>query len=209
MYKNHLIVVLLAMAAIFQIACQSTSTKEQEIKLKEKELELRERELKQKENNVNNNSTIPNENLKPSFQPSPEPKTAKYVYVVFKVREPKLHHSDAKYGQSGFDKYTPTIPATPEINFVTFENHLYAGEVQEIADYNEDKKYEYMDIMESNFREKLSGDFELGVMQNVSDKEEREQLLRENKTKIIDRKIEVFNSYKEASIHKNNNKGRF
>lgn len=210
MYRNHLIVVLLAMAVIFQIACQNTSTKEQELKLKEKELELREKELKQKENNVSNNSTIPNENFKSSFQSPPNPQTTKYVYVVFQVREPKLLHSEP-ITISGTDRFTPST-TIPESNSVTYENFVYAGEVREIAEYNEDKKYEYMDIVEASFRKKLSSlpdDFEYSVVMNVGDKKEREQLLREHKTQILDRKIEVFNSYKEASIHRNNNKRKF
>lgn len=208
MQKKLAIIISLVLTLIIQISCQNNSIKQKELELKEKELELREKELKEKENNIGNNATLPIENSHPQYQPIPEIKVSKYVYVVFKVQEPQLHHTDSKvlYGTDGFSSST-----IPERNYVTFDDYIYTSEIKEIPAYNENKQYEYMDIIEAKVRQQISYtnmNFESEVFVNVRDREEQ-QTLKENKAKIVDRKLKVFDSYKEASIHRNNNKGKF
>lgn len=188
----------------------SNSVKEKELELKERELELREKELKAKENQTGYNSTtLPIQNTQSQYQAPPEITVAKYVYVLFKVQEPKLHHTDSKY-ISGLDGITSSY-TIPETNYVIYKDYVYTSEIKEILGYNENKQYEYMDRMEAGVREKLTYinmNFDSDVFMNVRDREEQ-QRLKDYQAKIVDRKMKVFDSYKEASIHRNNNKGKF
>jgi hypothetical protein len=131
----------------------------------------------------------------------------KYIYVKFKIKEPKLHHTDAEY-ILGLDGSSSRIP---EFNSVSYENYIVTSEIQKIFGYNEDKGYEYMDQIETSVRQQVSIvniNFDGEVFVKVRDSAEQERL-KEYKAKIIDRKILVFNSYKEASIHRSNNKEEF
>ncbi len=207
------IAIIISILFLFCIGCKdSKSTKEKELELKERELELREKELKAKENgnnNTDNSTTMPIQNSQPQYQPPTEITIAKYVYVLFKVQEPKLHHTDSKY-ISGLDGITSSY-TIPESNYVTFDDYVFTSEIKEIPGYNENKQYEYMDRMEANVREKLTYidmNFDSEVFMNVRDRDEQ-QRMKDYKAKIVDRKMKVFDSYKEASIHRNNNKGKF
>lgn len=201
--------VLYMIMSLFMVACQSNSTKEKELELKERELELREKELKEKENESSNNESSSVEYTQPTYQPPAEIKVSKFVYVIFKVQEPKLHHTDSKY-ISGIDGISSST-TLPEINYVTYDDYIYTSEIKEISGYDENKQYEYMDLMEAKVRQQISYtnmNFDSEVFRNVRDREEQ-QKLKENEAKIVDRKLKVFDSYKEASIHRNNNKGKF
>lgn len=203
--------VLITYLLLANLGCQNNnSTKEKELELKERELALREKELKEKENKGDESTaTLPIQNTQNSYQVPPKVTVAKYVYVVFKVQEPKLHHTDAKheYGLDGISSsYT-----IPELNYVTYDDYIYTSEIKEVPGYDENKQYEYMDRMEAGVREKLTYinmNFDGEVFMNVRDREEREKL-KDYQAKITDRKMKVFSSYKEASIHRNNNKGKF
>lgn len=203
---------LMILSSLFGFGCKSNnSIKEKELELKERELELREKELKEKENRVSgdNTATLPIQNTQNQYQTPPEITVAKYVYVLFKVQEPKLHHTDSKY-ISGLDGISSSY-TIPETNYVTYEDYVYTSEIKEIPGYNENKQYEYMDRMEAGVREKLTYtnmNFDSEVFMNVRDREEQ-QRLKDYQAKIVDRKLKVFDSYKEASIHRNNNKGKF
>ncbi len=210
---KKIIIAVFYLLLLFGLGCKnSNSVKEKELELKERELELREKELKAKENgsnNTDNSATIPIHNSQPQYQPPAEITVAKYVYVVFKVQEPKLHHTDSKY-ISGLDGITSSY-TIPESNYVTFDDYVFTSEIKEIPGYSENKQYEYMDRMEANVRQQISYidmNFDSEVFMNVRDRDEQ-QRMKDYKAKIVDRKMKVFDSYKEASIHRNNNKGKF
>lgn len=208
---KKIILALLILQSIFNYGCKNNnSIREKELELKERELELREKELKEKENRVtDNNATPPIQNTQNQYTAPQEITIAKYVYVIFKVQEPKLHHTDSKY-EPGLDGITSSY-TIPEMNYVTYEDYVYTSEIKEIPGYNENKQYEYMDRMEAGVREKLTYtnmNFDSEVFMNVRDREEQ-QRLKDYQAKIVDRKLKVFDSYKEASIHRNNNKGKF
>ncbi len=208
---KKIIIAIFYSLLFFTVGCKNNnSVKEKELELKERELELREKELKAKENQTSDNSTtVPIQNTQSQYQAPPEITVAKYVYVLFKVQEPKLHHTDSKY-ISGLDGITSSY-TIPETNYVTYEDYVYTSEIKEIPGYNENKQYEYMDRMEAGVREKLTYtnmNFDSEVFMNVRDREEQ-QRLKDYQAKIVDRKMKVFDSYKEASIHRNNNKGKF
>jgi hypothetical protein len=182
------------------------SSKEKELELKERELGIRERELKAKENEIRNEN---NAEVLPKQQPvAPIPiaiEAPKYIYAVFKVQEPKLDHIESKYFV-GSDR----LSSSPEINMVSYDTYIYLSEIKEIANFDENKQYEYLDKFEAKVNEQLmfNTSFETAIYTRVSDRDEQEKL-KKNTPKIIDRKIKVFNTYKEASISKNNNKDKF
>lgn len=210
---NKVLFASIIFLSLFSFGCKNNnSVKEKELELKERELELREKELKAKESNnqtIDNSTTTTTQNSLPQYQPPEEITVAKYVYVIFKVQEPKLHHTDSKY-ISGLDGISSSY-TIPESNYVTFDDYVFTSEIKEIPGYNENKQYEYMDRMEANVRQQISYidmNFDSEVFMNVRDRDEQ-QRLKDYKAKIVDRKMKVFDSYKEASIHRNNNKGKF
>jgi hypothetical protein len=202
------VIIFFIPAVILCTACNN-NTKEKELELRERELILKESQLKEREKD---NSLNSNETMFPKSSQShtnTEIKSSKYVYVIFKVQQPTLHHKDSEY-LSGIDGIHSSI-TIPESNYVTYKDYTYTSEIKEISNYDENKEYEYIDQMEMEVTENLTRvnmNFEGEVFVNVRDKEEQLRL-NENKAKILDRKIKSFDSYKEASIDKNENKGKF
>ena len=132
----------------------------------------------------------------------------KYIYVIFKVEEPELHHT-SRYSTPSLDGTPPYV--IPERNTIIPKTNLYFSDIKEISGYSEDLQYEYMDDTEATIRKTLINndmEFRNKVSVSVSNFEEKEQL-KENSSKILDRKIKVFESYKEASISRSSNKGVF
>ncbi len=198
---------------IFSCNSNETKIKERELALKEKELELREKELKEKENTSLNELPNPNQNSTTYQEVElPEPVTAaKFVYVIFSVKEPKLYHEDSKYiGGSGLsgDMIRTKLD---EINYVTYDEMIYTTEIKEVPAFDENAQYKYMDKMEAQLRQQFSYinmKFHNNLFMKVRDENERAKL-EENDCKIVDRKLKVFDTYKEASVFRNNNKGKF
>ena len=98
-----------------------------------------------------------------------------------------------------------------EINYVTFDEMIYTTEIKEVPAFDENAQYQYMDKMESQMHQQLSYkdmNFHSNLFMKVRDESERARL-EENQCKIVDRKLKVFNTYKEASVYRNNNKGKF
>jgi hypothetical protein len=83
----------------------------------------------------------------------------------------------------------------------------------EVENLTEDKKYRMLDEFEKTVRNKLGwseSQFELKVLTKVSSsKVDKDRLIEEGKAVIIDRKCLIFDSYKEASINRNKQKGQF
>lgn len=165
--------------------------------------------------NHNSQNTIPtSQNNSQAFGPLNNPSlniggNTKFVYVVIKTKEPELEHSEGIYIPDRVGGFGGT--RTEDINFVKWENYVYTSEIQEIQNYNEDKKFRLMDEGESSARQELTYkdmNFRSDVFMKVSDDRERRKL-ENNTAEIIDRKAYVFDTYKQASEHKNKNKGNF
>lgn len=201
MRKSIIIEVLFLL--ILLSSCDTARTKE--LELKEKELAIRERELNSRQA-ANTNNPAPIVTPPYSSSPStPDTKPSKYVYVLFKVDQPVLHHTDSRY-MTGIDH----LSSSPELNFVDNDSYVYTSQIKEITNYDENKEYQYVDEVESSLRQKLifNTSFETNVMSRVSDRDEQQKLL-ENKPKVVDRRAKVFDSYKEASVTRNNKMGKF
>lgn len=205
---NRLAILLLIVFVIIS-GCKNNDNKKNELEFKERELELRERELNLKEKNLkildkkeeNTNETkVNSSNIQsPSININSESSPTKYAYMMFSVSEPKLIK----------DEWTSSVPdlfgkrsETTTMYRAEYEKYSYTTEIQELRNYNEEIKFKYIDKMEENvlFRSNLS--FKNDVFR-LSDNDKKS--LEDDGAKIIDKKINVFNTYKEASIHKNKN----
>lgn len=192
-------------------SCNDSNTiKEKELELRERELKIREKELLLKESNDKN--VIPNKNItqqKSNFQNEEVNNTTKYVYVLYRVKHPILEHTpEESIPSHDMFSITRTIP---EMSSVYYEDFVYTSGVEEIKGYSENKSYRFMDEVEKNVLQRISTidlNFEMEVITKVRD-QKSQSILKENKAKIVDRKIKVFNSYKEASKDRSRNDGIF
>lgn len=191
------------------VGCKNNNNaKVEELKIKEKELELKERELNLKEqslsstSNKNENSNEPNRNSKNDQQQAiytnTESNLTKYVYMVFSVSEPKL--IEQVFMPSGKDIFGNQRTGIETMYHVEYEKYTYTTEIQEIKKYNEEIKFKYIDKMEENVLYRSNLSFKNDVFR-LSDNHKKS--LENDGAKIIDKKINVFSTYKEASIHKN------
>lgn len=188
--------------------CKNTDNKNSELELKEKELELRERELNLKEENLRKLNQI-DENTNEAnisthdnqYQPNNtniESNSIKYVYMVFSVSEPKLIKET--FMPSGNDIFGNPRTGIETFYRVEYEKYTYTTEIQELKNYNEDIKFKYIDKMEENVLNRANLSFNTDVFR-LSD--EDKESIRDNGAKIINKKMNEFNTYKEASIHRN------
>jgi|GEM_PF-1881762 len=213
--------VLFFVFTLFSCNSGSNSELEQRLTQLEKENNKLKEQIEDKIQKPNEPTTqsIQNTNLIPQnkselFEPTNKSNlniggNTKFVYVIIKTKEPELEHSEGVYISDGVGGFGGT--RTNDINYVKWENYAYKSEIQEIQNYNEDKKFRLLDEVESLTRQKLSIrdiNFRSEVFMKVRDENERSKL-ENNSIKIIDRKACVFDTYKEASEHKNKNKGNF
>ena len=132
-------------------------------------------------------------NLKPIY-------IKKFVYVSIEIQKPELKvlQIPSYYDANGFyQTYEPDY-------FIDYIEETHTTDIFEIQDYNIDEEYKIMD----NAREQLS--YQLNTYNHIystnllikcKDEIERERLSKE-KSKIIDTQIFTFDSYAEASQHK-------
>jgi len=123
----------------------------------------------------------------------------KFVFVVFYVDEPKLKiekQLDTE-NQSAYDlelKYK-------DYYYCEFEKTNYKSEIQEIKNYNEDKKFKMLDYFESQLNIQLmaiNSVFHTNLLIKCKD-EEAKELYEHYKCSILDRQIFTYNSYSDAS----------
>ncbi len=165
---------------IFLESCQNNKNKLRE---KERELALREQRIREEEQLLNQKKYS---------------KPTKYVYIVVQIREPKL--ISAVYLPAtdswGVGK---KIPAK-----ITFEKKQYVGQINKIEEYDEDKKYEFMDKMEIEFGRTIIANIESRLSHEIFLEDnavvEIERLEKQAKAKIVGRELKIFDSYSEASI---------
>lgn len=125
----------------------------------------------------------------------------KFVYVLIKIKEPKFSHLDGYRQMNDNLVYEQVIE---ERNEVFWEEVIYTTDINEIKDFNEDAKYRFLDEVEPIIRMKLAyadSNFSNNVYGKCTDASKKSSLV-ENHSKLIDKNIFVFDSYKEASIHR-------
>ncbi len=158
-----------------------------------------------------NTNPFPQNNSQ-KFEPASNPSlniggNTRFVYIVIKTKEPELVHHGGTYIPNSYGG----LRKTDEINYVKWENYIYTSEIKEIQNYNEDKKFRLMDEVEGSARQKLffkDSNFSSEVYRKVSGDDKISEL-QKNTGEIIDRKALVFDTYKQASEHRNKNKGNF
>jgi hypothetical protein len=198
---------ILFLIIIFSCNSKEQENKAKELELKAKELELREKEIRIHENNNQPDFSAPIQNNIGNTTPE-LPASSKFVYVTFLVKEPTLFHMDEKHYSTIGSISGTTIP---ESNIASQKDMVYSTEIKEFSTFNENAQYQYMDEMEAQlrlqFREK-DFNFINEVNRYVDDSFERSEM-ESKKCQIIDRKIKTFDTYKDASVYRNNNKGVF
>lgn len=200
------------------ISCNRTNNNNNELANKIEQLEQDNLELNDKieelESDKNSEVTVSNNRINNTTSQKFENKTnmtTRFAYVVFKVSKPRLYHTDDKYIQSiNIPGQLPTQSQTIKgINFVEIDSYIMTTDVIEINNYNEDAKYKLIDEQEKIANQQLSNQdvgFHMDVMNYVDDSEKRTRMMNTH-SKIIDRKCNVFNTYKEASKFRLENKG--
>ncbi len=182
MKLNLKIYCVLCLTIIALVSCQSEK-KKRELGEKERQLQLREQKLLEQEYNKQHKPT-------------------KYIYIAFTVKKPIFN--PARYITVPSSNplnltETRTIPAS-----ITHTNTIFKSEILRVSEYDEDKGYEYMDNIESEFkRVNLSGirsniSAEIMIDNNAVDNIQR--LEKQVIIKILKRELKVFDSYREASI---------
>lgn len=214
-------IITFLLSVIF-FSCNSGNNTELERRLTQ--LENENKDLKQQNINEKNNT---DDNVKNQYNTISTPKTSnnsdeitaavqsilntkKYVYVVIKTKEPKLDHREGIYIPSRIGEYGSETKSN-DLNIVVWEDFVYTSEVQEIANFDEDKKFKLLDKAEASAQQNFINkniSFRSEVFMKVHDKTERSQL-ENNIGEIVDRKAYVFDTYKQASEHRNKNKGKF
>lgn len=197
----------------FLTACNSDrSARERELELKEKELAIREKELDKK-----STSETDGTDTVPFIQPE---SVRKYMYVVIETNEPKIV---SKYVQepaedrstdnanesvnSYTEGYLPRevkpsfIPAPKYVRYSQSQYFTYTSDVIEVNHFNEDEKSR----VEDNYDRKVQTSIEyvnrMLAMEDHSISGDPTNAV----AKILSRKSYVFDSYSEASKHREEN----
>ena len=218
--KSKMRIIIFFILFTLFLSCNRTNNNNNELANKIEQLEQDNQELNEKieelENDKNSDDAVSNNNVKNSTSETFENSTkmtTRFAYVVFKVSKPRLHHTDDKYIRSiNIPGQLPTQSQTIKgINYVEYDSYIITTDVVEIKDYNEDAKYKLIDEQERIVKQQVSNQdvgFHIDVMSYVEDPEERTRMMN-TQSKVIDRKCMVFNSYKEASKFRLDNKGTF
>lgn len=156
--------------------------KEKELKLKEKEIELKERERSLNESNKTINNILTPQEI-PSTTAKPEITNIKFCYVYTTTDEPETKYQSGDINGLGGGIYT-----VPEL-------FTYKSSIIEIANFDEDKKYRFID----NYEQRVRSEFTIKNMRLQSEGTHAE-------CKIISSECFSFNSYKEASEHRRSKK---
>lgn len=195
---------------IILVSCNATDTQTKILEIKEKELSLKEQELKFKEDSIRVNSENNRDGKSSNFENTVVKSATKFVYCVFEVKEPYLEsHTETTTKQDPVLNM-PDVETVGN-NLANYNYFVMSSDIAEIDDYNEDKGYQYMDKQENSLNQTLP-DFDVNytadVLRHAGTEEERDRLLG-YKSGIVDKKLKVFDTYKEASIYKEHNKTVF
>lgn len=190
MKKNYIFSFLIVVSII---SCENKEQKERELSIREREISLKEKELSI---TVNDNILKTDTSSVPDNYTTSSTNNKKYIYVLYKFEVPELKiiKGNSDYGVSDF------YSIGSKTNFAT-------SKILEINDFTEEDKYRILDIgkeeMQSIFnanRQALVGE----ITMKVRPYERGEELIKnsESYSKILEKDVKVFDSYKEASIAK-------
>lgn len=127
-----------------------------------------------------------------------EIKIKKFVYVVFKIKVPKL----VSYTTGGYEQFD----FRETHHYTNWEELGLSTEIIEVDDYTEDNKNRILDQTASKMDIEFNtynGNYLTEILTKCSDIDEREKLNKE-KSQIIEQNIYSFDSYSEASMAKRN-----
>jgi hypothetical protein len=213
MYEKLTNIIFLALITL-SISCQNSSSRQEGLESREKELEERIEELEKEqrkeekdeitygENSVSDIEDINIGELQSAYESQMKTRESKYMYITYKIEKPKLNHVS--------EKYIPDLKGMttiPEMNYVTYEHEIYNSDISEINGNDENEQYRYIDLIEKYVMHQVSVadmNFNSEIIMYVRDENDKLKLKNYN-AKIADRKVKIFDSYKEASIHRNNN----
>lgn len=190
---------LISAVILLSFGCKNDEQADRERALKEKELFL---QLKEQEIAAARKKISDSISLADTVRATPK-RTTGYVLAVFMVSVPKLIYNPEVRGTYP----TPTIPATHSVDHPKF---VYCSDVIEadISDANE--LYRALDRMQNKIQVELTqkdNKFHSDVFTLLGGP--YPQLYSSERCKILDRKTVAFNSYKEASIYKQANIGKY
>lgn len=192
---------------IFATSCNSSDVEKKESELKQKELELRQRELSIQQQEINA------EKIKKHEQ---EAQTrVKYMYVVIKTNEPKIESEKMEPLPDPLIKREPSLTTglIPEevqpqfqrdpvyIKYAVPKYFTYKSEVIEISNYSEDNRYIAVDKYQIQVNVSLAAANRNIQFENSY--KPGESITAE--AKIISKESYVFETYKEASLHRDAN----
>lgn len=130
-------------------------------------------------------------------------KIKKFVYVVMKIEKPNLNVYEPK-GFINSVGFYETFDPTYSINY---EKETYSTDIIEVNDYNIDEKYKVLDDAKNRMYSQLKfadDAFSTNLWVKCKDDSKREEF-KGIRSKITDSQIFEFDSYSEASIHKQDN----
>lgn len=130
-------------------------------------------------------------------------KIKKFVYVVLKIEKPNLD----VYESTGFTNSAGFYETFDPIYSIKYEKETYTTDIIEIGDYNIDEKYKIIDDAKNKMYSQLKfvdDAFSTNLWVKCKDDNKREEF-KGIRSKITDSQIFEFDSYSEASIHKQNN----
>jgi hypothetical protein len=128
----------------------------------------------------------------------------KFVYALIKTNEPFFAHMAAL---RGYDDYGVYYKIGEDINSVGWKEMTHVTDIKEIQGYNDDVKYRFLDEVEPKVKLILyqaDNRFFGEVYGKCTDASKKSSLV-ENHSKLIDKDILVFDSYAEASKHRQKN----
>jgi hypothetical protein len=171
-------------------SCQNNDNtlKAKELELKERELELREKELNK---NIKSNSTDTSIRTFDSQKAELSQNLTRYMYVIFRTDEPRVDN--------------------PNSDFISFsrKTFYYVTEINKIVDYDENKKFEIMDELQTDLKKKLHDQDNINstfVSFQNNRRDEINKISLPQPAKIISREAKVFDNYKDASVSKMSSK---
>ena len=185
--------------AFFLIACNSNE-KENALILKEQELEQKINELNLKLQEIEDkNQENQIEKTDEKIVSTPIYNGTKYVYAYFEVLRPRVEEEKIQKDKFGFDyEY---------VYGIYMDEVTYASDVEKVDNYNEDKKYMFLDNVRctlppginvlSKYRESKSSRLQF------SSQQEADILSGKYNQRILKENVLVFDTYKEASISRN------
>lgn len=130
-------------------------------------------------------------------------KNKKYVYVVSKIEKPILD----VFKSGGYTNSLGIYEIENSTYSINYETETYVSEIIEINDYNTDEKYKILDETKEKLKNQMifiDETFFTNLLINCKDENKRKEF-KKIRSRIKDSKIFEFNSYSEASIHKQNN----